>query len=81
MLGLFLAAAFGFAQLALDCLDLRSEIGASLRVRKLRGHIFLQFLLDLRDLELRRDLFLYRLYAFFDVEFLEKRLLLPDIHV
>src|SRR5713101_1786901 len=70
LLGLFFTATFGFAQLALNRLDLRTQISASLRIGKLRGHIFLQFLLDLGDLELRRDLFLNYAYSLFDVEFL-----------
>jgi hypothetical protein len=52
-----------------------------LRIRKLRGHIFLQLLLDLGDFELRRDLFLNCAHALFDVELFEQRLLLRDIHV
>jgi len=81
LLGLFFTATFGFAKLALDRLDLRTEISASLRIGKLRGHIFLQLLLNLGDLELRRDLFLNCAYALFDVELFEQRLLLRDIHV
>ena len=39
----------------LDRLDLLAQISAALRVGELRLHILLQLLLDLRDLELRRD--------------------------
>src|ERR1051326_5247264 len=77
----FITVPCGFAQLALDRLKLRTQIRASLRIGKLRGHILLESLLDLGDLELRRHLLLHSTNALFDIELLENRLFLRDIDV
>ena len=81
LLCLFFAAAFGLTQLVLDRFKLRTQISAPLRIGELRRNIFLQSLLDLRDLKLRRNVFLYRTHPFFDVEFFEQRLLLRDLYI
>ena len=73
---LLVRAGFAFAQFALDRFELLAQISSALRVGKLRLHILLQLLLDLRDLELRRDVRLHRAQAFLQIEFLQNRLLL-----
>ena len=78
---LFVRAGFAFAELALDRLHLLAQISPPLRVGKLRLHILLQLLLDLRDLELRRDACLHRVQPLLDVVLLEQRLLLRDIEI
>ena len=70
-----------FAELLLNRLQLRTQISLPLRIGKLGLHIFLQFLLDLRDLELRGDMSLSRAHPFFHIELFQQRLLLGDIDV
>ena len=81
LLRLFFAAALGLAQFALDRLELRPQISAPLRIGKLRVHIFLQSLLNLGDLQLRRDLLLHNANALFHIKLLENRLFLGNIDV
>ena len=61
---LFFRAGIAFAQFALDRLHLLAQISAALRVGELRLHVLLQLLLDLRDLELRRNARLHRARRF-----------------
>ena len=65
----------------LDRFQLRTEIRAPLCVGKLRRDIFLQSLLDLGDLKLRRNVLLHGTHPFFEIEFFEQRLLLRDIYI
>ena len=58
-----------------------TQIRASLRLGKLRLHILLKFLLDLRDLQLRRDRFLHHGQPLFNIELLEDRLFLRGIDI
>ena len=53
LLCLFFTAALVLTQFMLDRLELRTQISAPLRVGELRRNVFLQSLLDLRDLKLR----------------------------
>ena len=63
-----------FPKLALDGFHLFAQISASLCLGKLRLHVLLQFLLNLCDLQLRRNGGLDRGQPFLDVEFLKDRL-------
>ncbi len=78
---LLFRAGIAFAQFLLDGLYLLAQVGPALRVGELRLHILLQLLLDLRDLELRRDARLHAANSFLEVVFLEQRLFLRDIDV
>src|SRR6266404_4805334 len=53
LLTLLVHARVALTQFPLDRLDLLAQIGPALCIRKLRLHIFLKFLLNLSDLELR----------------------------
>ena len=57
---LLIGAGLAFTQFLLDGLELLAQIGFALRIGKVRRHIFLQLLLDLRYLELRGDMDLHR---------------------
>ena len=81
MRDLFVRAGLAFAELPLDRLDLLAQISAALRIGELRLHILLQLLLNLRDLELRRNARLHRAQTLLDVILLEDRLLLRDIDI
>ena len=70
-----------FAKLALDGFHLFAQISAPLCLGKLRLHVLLQLLLNLRDLELRRNTGLHDGQPFFNVEFLEDRLFLRRLDV
>ena len=52
-----------------------------MRVGKLRRNVLLQFLLDLRDLQLRGNVSLHRTQTFLHVEFLQDGLLLGKIDI
>ena len=78
---LLIGPGIAFAKLLLDRLELLPQISFALRVGKLRRHIFLQLLLDLRDLKLRRDVSLDRTQSLGDVELFENRLLLGNIDI
>ena len=65
----------------LDRPDLRTQISAPLCIGKLRGNILLQSLLNLSDLELRRDMLLHSAHALLDIELVEDRLFLCNIDV
>ena len=77
---LLLRAAF-FAELLLNRLHLFAQVGAALRIGELRLHILLQLLLDLRDLELRRDARLHRAHPLLEVVLFQQGLLLRDVDV
>jgi len=57
---LLIGASLAFTQFLLDGLELLAQIGFALCIGKLRRDVFLQLLLDLRDLELRGDMGLHR---------------------
>ena len=65
-----------FAQFALDRLELPAQVSLALRIAELRLHILLQALLNLRDLDLRRDAGLHRTHAFQNIQLFQDRLLL-----
>src|SRR5712692_3447044 len=78
---LLIAAGLVFTEFVLDRFDLRTQIGAPLRIGKLRRDVLLQFFLDLRDLQLGGDMSLDRADSLFDVRFFENRLLLCNIDI
>ena len=81
MCDLFFGAGLAFAELPLDGFDLLAQEGAALGIGKLRLHIFLQLLLDLRDFELRRNVCLHRAQTFLQIQLFKDRLLLRHIDV
>jgi hypothetical protein len=68
---LFLTAPLGLTELMLNRFELGPQICATLCIGKLGRDIFLQSLLDLSDLKLRRDVLLHCAHAFLDVQLLE----------
>ena len=72
---------FPFAKLALNGFELFAQVCSALRFGKLRLHIPLQLLLDLRNLELSGDTGLNRAQSLLNIELFQKCLFVGGIEV
>ena len=78
---LHICASVALSQFALNGFQLLAEVSAALCIGKLRLHILLQLLLNLRDLELGGDVGLHSAEPLFQIKLFQERLFLRHIDV